>query len=106
MSGIERAGIERLDRGKAHLDAAQGHDGPHVAAWRRTGIVVRCQGYAQTGIDEILGAAVLHPEEERSPREHCGHGFLTLQSCYFRVSGALQMVHGKRIVTDSDLDAA
>ena len=31
---IERAGIEGLDSGKAHLDAAEGHDGPHVAAWR------------------------------------------------------------------------
>lgn len=34
VGGIQRAGIERLDWGKAHLDAAQGHDGPHVAAWR------------------------------------------------------------------------
>ena len=34
VSGIERAGIEGLDRGEAHLDAAEGHDGPHVAAWR------------------------------------------------------------------------
>ena len=65
ISGIECTRIEGLHGGEAHANAAHSHHETHVAAGRRTGVVIAGEGNAQSGFDERFGTSVWQPEEER-----------------------------------------
>ena len=64
VGAVQGAGVQGLDGGEAHADAAEGHHEAHVAGGGGSGVVVRCEGDTEACADELLGPSEGDAEEE------------------------------------------
>ena len=106
ISAVQGDGVEGLDGGKAHADAGEGHYKAHVTGGGGAGVVVRGQGDAKAGVDELLGASEGDTQEEGRAGKHRGHRLGVFQCVDFRIGRSLQMVHGQGVVLHAHLHAA